>query len=91
MYTIIYLQDHFSLVSCLLLWKYCCVCLSYSFCKRHKHVSFNLCRHASDNYLYLYRALVLVGLIVIAVGTGGIKPCVAAFGGDQFQETEVMN
>lgn len=26
----------------------------------------------------------LMGLLLIAVGTGGIKPCVAAFGGDQF-------
>ncbi|XP_065570376.1 solute carrier family 15 member 2-like isoform X2 [Artemia franciscana] len=26
----------------------------------------------------------LIGLFIIAVGTGGIKPCVAAFGGDQF-------
>ncbi|KAK1121556.1 hypothetical protein K0M31_010355 [Melipona bicolor] len=26
----------------------------------------------------------LLGLVLIAVGTGGIKPCVAAFGGDQF-------
>jgi len=26
------------------------------------------------------------GLLLIALGTGGIKPCVAAFGGDQFQE-----
>jgi len=26
----------------------------------------------------------VVGLLLIAVGTGGIKPCVAAFGGDQF-------
>uniref|UniRef100_A0A4W6E5Z8 Solute carrier family 15 member 1 n=1 Tax=Lates calcarifer TaxID=8187 RepID=A0A4W6E5Z8_LATCA len=29
-------------------------------------------------------ALSMVGLILIALGTGGIKPCVAAFGGDQF-------
>ncbi|CAL7933595.1 unnamed protein product [Xylocopa violacea] len=26
----------------------------------------------------------MLGLVLIAVGTGGIKPCVAAFGGDQF-------
>jgi POT family len=25
----------------------------------------------------------LIGLALIALGTGGIKPCVAAFGGDQ--------
>ncbi|KAL7826189.1 hypothetical protein SRHO_G00339270 [Serrasalmus rhombeus] len=28
----------------------------------------------------------MVGLFLIAVGTGGIKPCVAAFGGDQFED-----
>jgi len=27
----------------------------------------------------------LIGLFLIAVGTGGIKPCVVSFGGDQFQ------
>ncbi|TNN43608.1 Solute carrier family 15 member 1 [Liparis tanakae] len=30
--------------------------------------------------------LSMVGLLLIALGTGGIKPCVAAFGGDQFGE-----
>ena len=30
----------------------------------------------------------LIGLALIALGTGGIKPCVAAFGGDQFKLPE---
>ncbi|XP_065269558.1 solute carrier family 15 member 2 [Emys orbicularis] len=30
--------------------------------------------------------LSMLGLALIALGTGGIKPCVAAFGGDQFEE-----
>uniref|UniRef100_A0A663N5Y9 Solute carrier family 15 member 2 n=1 Tax=Athene cunicularia TaxID=194338 RepID=A0A663N5Y9_ATHCN len=30
--------------------------------------------------------LSMVGLFLIALGTGGIKPCVSAFGGDQFEE-----
>uniref|UniRef100_A0A8C1BCC4 Solute carrier family 15 member 2 n=1 Tax=Cyprinus carpio carpio TaxID=630221 RepID=A0A8C1BCC4_CYPCA len=34
----------------------------------------------------LHIALSMVGLVLIAFGTGGIKPCVAAFGGDQFDE-----
>ncbi|KAM5152451.1 solute carrier family 15 member 2 [Mantella aurantiaca] len=37
----------------------------------------------------LHVALSLVGLVAIAFGTGGIKPCVAAFGGDQFDEEHV--
>lgn len=31
----------------------------------------------------------MVGLFLIALGTGGIKPCVSAFGGDQFEEEHV--
>ncbi|XP_071418292.1 solute carrier family 15 member 2 isoform X5 [Pithys albifrons albifrons] len=30
--------------------------------------------------------LSMTGLFLIALGTGGIKPCVSAFGGDQFEE-----
>ncbi|XP_063241004.1 peptide transporter family 1 isoform X2 [Bacillus rossius redtenbacheri] len=30
------------------------------------------------------RELTILGLLLIALGTGGIKPCVSAFGGDQF-------
>lgn len=33
--------------------------------------------------------LSMVGLFLIALGTGGIKPCVAAFGGDQFDDHQV--
>lgn len=35
------------------------------------------------------RALSMIGLVLIALGTGGIKPCVSAFGGDQFEEGQV--
>ena len=35
------------------------------------------------------RALAALGLVIIALGTGGIKPCVSAFGGDQFKEGQV--
>lgn len=37
------------------------------------------------------RVLSVVGLVLIAFGTGGIKPCVAAFGGDQFDEENVSH
>jgi len=33
----------------------------------------------------------MVGLLLIALGTGGIKPCVSAFGGDQFNADQVCN
>lgn len=32
-----------------------------------------------------YRIVAIVGLLLISIGTGGIKPCVYLFGGDQFQ------
>lgn len=31
------------------------------------------------------REFTIIGLLLVAVGTGGIKPCVSAFGGDQFK------
>ena len=31
----------------------------------------------------------MIGLLLIALGTGGIKPCVSAFGGDQFSASQV--
>lgn len=36
-------------------------------------------------------AVTIIGLLLISVGTGGIKPCVSAFGGDQFKLPEQAN
>ncbi|XP_075053809.1 solute carrier family 15 member 1 [Mixophyes fleayi] len=45
-------------------------------------------RDGTPNILGLHIGLSMIGLVLIAFGTGGIKPCVAAFGGDQFDETQ---
>lgn len=42
----------------------------------------------SINAFYCHRALTILGLFLIAIGSGGIKPCVAAFGGEQFKMPE---
>ncbi|XP_058460062.1 peptide transporter family 1 isoform X1 [Malaya genurostris] len=34
------------------------------------------------------KAMTIIGLLLIAIGSGGIKPCVAAFGGEQFKMPE---
>ncbi|GFT40915.1 solute carrier family 15 member 2 [Nephila pilipes] len=41
------------------------------------------------NNLSIMTGVSLLGLFIIGVGTGGIKPCVAAFGGDQFSKTQI--
>ncbi|KAI9344958.1 POT family-domain-containing protein [Obelidium mucronatum] len=38
----------------------------------------------------LPRAGPLIGLLLICIGTGGIKPCVSAHGGDQFLEVQKL-
>ncbi|KAK6485551.1 solute carrier family 15 member 1-like [Huso huso] len=43
-------------------------------------------RDGTPNNLTLHIALSMLGLILIALGTGGIKHCVAAFGGEQFED-----
>uniref|UniRef100_F7BBU0 Solute carrier family 15 member 1 n=2 Tax=Ornithorhynchus anatinus TaxID=9258 RepID=F7BBU0_ORNAN len=42
----------------------------------------------TPNVMSLHVALSMIGLALIALGTGGIKPCVSAFGGDQFEESQ---
>ncbi|NXN11509.1 S15A1 protein, partial [Indicator maculatus] len=42
----------------------------------------------SPDNINLHIALSMTGLILIALGTGGIKPCVSAFGGDQFDDDQ---
>jgi dipeptide/tripeptide permease len=60
-------------------------------------IPFQKCRHWSSDckkvqiiliLLDTYSEFSLIGLLLIAIGTGGIKPCVAAFGGDQFKMPE---
>lgn len=60
--------------------------------------TFNLCPGFSVfngitivNHSYLFRAGPLVGLFVIAVATGGIKPCVSVLGGNQFEAGQVSS
>ncbi|KAL0963876.1 hypothetical protein UPYG_G00314730 [Umbra pygmaea] len=43
-------------------------------------------QNGTPDNLTFHIALSMVGLLLIALGTGGIKPCVSAFGGDQFQD-----
>lgn len=34
--------------------------------------------------IFFFRLCTILGLFLITLGTGGIKPCVTSFGGDQF-------
>ncbi|XP_067459736.1 solute carrier family 15 member 1 [Thunnus thynnus] len=45
-------------------------------------------RDGTPDNITLHVVLSMVGLFLIALGTGGIKPCVAAFGGDQFNDDQ---
>uniref|UniRef100_A0A3Q2C9H8 Solute carrier family 15 member 1a n=1 Tax=Cyprinodon variegatus TaxID=28743 RepID=A0A3Q2C9H8_CYPVA len=45
-------------------------------------------RDGTPDNLTFHVVLSMVGLMLIALGTGGIKPCVAAFGGDQFGDQQ---
>uniref|UniRef100_A0A4W5Q023 Solute carrier family 15 member 1b n=1 Tax=Hucho hucho TaxID=62062 RepID=A0A4W5Q023_9TELE len=43
-------------------------------------------RDGTPDNMTFHVAMSMLGLFLIALGTGGIKPCVAAFGGDQFED-----
>ncbi|XP_039600522.1 solute carrier family 15 member 1-like isoform X1 [Polypterus senegalus] len=43
-------------------------------------------KDGTPDSLTIHVALSMIGLLLIAIGTGGIKPCVSAFGGDQFED-----
>uniref|UniRef100_A0A8C8VQ73 Solute carrier family 15 member 1 n=1 Tax=Pelusios castaneus TaxID=367368 RepID=A0A8C8VQ73_9SAUR len=45
-------------------------------------------RDGTPDNIPLHIGLSMLGLLLIALGTGGIKPCVSAFGGDQFDEEQ---
>ncbi|KGL81983.1 Solute carrier family 15 member 1, partial [Tinamus guttatus] len=45
-------------------------------------------RDGTPDHIAVHVVLTVIGLILIALGTGGIKPCVSAFGGDQFNEDQ---
>ncbi|TBU14095.1 putative proton-dependent oligopeptide transportprotein [Ordospora colligata] len=40
---------------------------------------------------YASQGLILTSLLLISLGTGGIKPCVAAFGGDQLGQASISD
>lgn len=42
----------------------------------------------SDEHVGIHRAAVYLGLYFVALGTGGIKPCCAALGADQFDSAD---
>jgi len=44
---------------------------------------------AEEEHGNVVRWLAFIGLTLVALGTGGIKPCVPAFGGDQFTADQV--
>ncbi|XP_066542299.1 solute carrier family 15 member 1 [Hoplias malabaricus] len=46
-------------------------------------------RDGTPDNMTVHVALAMIGLLLIALGTGGIKPCVSAFGGDQFDDHQV--
>jgi solute carrier family 15 oligopeptide transporter 1 len=53
-----------------------------------KKIQKSFCNAFNYELIFKSRALTFLGLFLIALGSGGIKPCVAAFGGEQFKMPE---
>ena len=58
------------------------------FISKNEHSTLSKLYQLPFLYSFLFREFSIFGLALIALGTGGIKPCVSAFGGDQFKLPE---
>ena len=47
--------------------------------------------NSEDNFRTVNAIICIIGLIIMACGTGGIKPCVSALGADQFETDDTKN
>lgn len=60
----------------------------YLFCTKHLMINTSDPGYIIKRTISIFRPFTIVALLLIAFGTGGIKPCVSAFGGDQFKLPE---
>lgn len=60
--------------------------LSFVYAVGMAFVSFSAISCLFNSLLGVRIAICLIGLILVSVGTGGIKPCVSSFGGDQIKQ-----
>ena len=64
-----------------------CVTLTFLFVTRFMN-NYWCVQHCNITALKNSAVAAFVAIYLIALGTGGIKPCVSAFGADQFDETD---
>ena len=57
-------------------------------CSEVRYLTLNIVSYFLITIVNSIRGLTILGLSLIAIGSGGIKPCVAAFGGEQFKMPE---
>jgi len=78
------------LVPIIILPLYCYILLSKRILLQKDYTATSVRLNILTSYwlLFIFRIIALLGLFLISVGTGGIKPCVFTFGGDQFRLPE---